>query len=96
MWVGFGGRGRIATVEEIVNMNNFNQNYFSGGTNVLAANQQINLTPSPNLYDQPITSHEGSRSNQHRPCNRVFPSHPRPSSIIRGSLWAEIQAQRSF
>jgi hypothetical protein len=49
---GIGGRGRIATVEEIVNMNDFTQNYFSGGTNVLAANQQINSTPSPNPYDQ--------------------------------------------
>jgi hypothetical protein len=48
---GIGGKGRIAAPEEIVNMNNFTQNYFSSGTNVLAANQQINSTPSPNLYD---------------------------------------------
>jgi hypothetical protein len=48
---GIGGRGRIATAKEIVNMNNFTQNYFSGGTNLLATDQQINSTPSPNLYE---------------------------------------------
>jgi hypothetical protein len=42
---GIGGRGRIATEEEMRDMNEFTQIYFDGGTNVLAAKQQINVTP---------------------------------------------------
>jgi hypothetical protein len=34
---GIGGRGRIATMEEILQMTKFTNNYFHGGTNMAAA-----------------------------------------------------------
>jgi hypothetical protein len=69
-------------------MNGFTQNYFDSGTNVLATDQQINVTPSLNMQVQ----------QEVRSCQSFWVGYPRPrpSSVIRGSLWMELQGLRSF
>jgi hypothetical protein len=44
---GIGGRGRIATAEDIEMMTDFTRNYFAGGTNALATN-----THNTNTYNE--------------------------------------------
>jgi hypothetical protein len=94
---GVGGRGRSATAKDISFMNEFTKNYIAGGTNVLAANQPTPiLTPHIDPFLQIIICCNGNRSDQHQARDGEFPPHPRPSSIVSGSLWAETQALRSF
>jgi hypothetical protein len=85
---GIGGRGRIATKEEMRDMNGFTWNYFDGGTTALAAIQQINVTPSSIMQDQhEVRSHQSFWIEYPR---------PHPSSVICRSLWTELQGLRLF
>jgi hypothetical protein len=78
-------------------MNEFTKNYTAGRTNVWAANQPTPIsTPHIDPFFQSIIRHDGNRPDQHQACDREFQPHPQPSSIVRGSLWAETQALWSF
>jgi hypothetical protein len=69
-------------------MNEFTQIFFDGGTNVLAAKQEIIVTPSSIVQDQ----------QEVRSCQSFWVGypHPHPSSVIPGSLWMELQGLRLF
>jgi hypothetical protein len=78
-------------------MNEFTKNYIAGGTNILATNQPTPIsTPHIDPFFKTIIRCNGNRSNEHQAHDGEFPPHPRPSSIVCGSLWAETQALWSF
>jgi hypothetical protein len=94
---GIGGRGRSATMEDSICMNEFATNYFVGGTNILAADQPIPiLTPRHNLQFHMMISRDSNRTNQHQACDQRLLPAPRSNTSSRGSLWSESQALLSF
>ncbi len=78
---GIGGRGRSATMEDLRYMHDFTNNYFIGGTNVLAAIQPANR----------------DNFNRNDDCNDYHDQQEqRWSSITQGSRWAKPEAFHCF
>ena len=86
---GIGGRWRSATEEDELGINKITQNYYTGGTNVLAANFHTNN--HGNSGERYSTGDATRTQNQRR-----FLHEPRVGSFDHGSPFDKDQALRSF
>jgi hypothetical protein len=87
---GFGGRGRIATMEDINAYREFNNNYYLGGT-----------FNNETAYCITTTNHNENNNNQNNNKNTKRNNHlhrcaPRLSSLSCNSRWAESEASHRF
>jgi hypothetical protein len=91
---GIGGRWRSATEEDELGINKITRNYYTGGTNVLAANFHSNN--HGNSGDRYSASAATRTQNRRRVHYHPFLHEPRVGPFVHGSPFDEDQALRSF
>ena len=91
---GIGGRWRSATKEDELGTNKIAQNYYTGGTNVLAANFHTNN--HGNSGERCSTGAAMRTQNQRQVHYHQFLHEPRVGPVGHGSPFDEDQALRSF
>jgi hypothetical protein len=91
---GIGGRWRSATEEDKLGINEIARNYYTGGTNVLAANFHTNNHGnSGERYSASAAPRTRNRCREHY---HPFLHEPRVGPFVHGSPFDKDQALRSF
>ena len=91
---GIGGRWRSATEEDELGINEIARNYYTGGTNVLAANfHSNNHGNSGERYSASAATRTRNRCRVHY---HPFLHEPQVGPFVHGSPFDEDQALRSF